>query len=30
MITQAEDLKPGIPWKETVWAHTPEESLVNH
>ncbi|MDF2378133.1 MAG: hypothetical protein P1U81_17985 [Verrucomicrobiales bacterium] len=30
MITHPEDLKPGTSWNETVWAHTPEESLVNH
>lgn len=30
MITQATDLTPDTPWNETIWAHTPEESLVDH
>lgn len=30
MITNPADLHPGTPWNETIWAHTPEESLVDH
>lgn len=30
MIAYPEELKPGTPWSETVWAHTPEETLVEH
>ena len=30
MITQATELQPDTPWSETVWAHTPEEALVDH
>ncbi len=30
MITEARELQPDTPWSETVWAHTPEEALVDH
>ncbi|MCG8602932.1 MAG: hypothetical protein MI807_22495 [Verrucomicrobiales bacterium] len=30
MIANPSDLKPDTPWSETAWAHTPEESLVDH
>lgn len=30
MITDPADLKPSTTWEETVWAHTPEEALVDH
>lgn len=30
MITHPDELKPGTPWNKTIWAHTPEESLVDH
>ena len=30
MITTSADLKPETTWRETVWAHTTEESLADH
>lgn len=30
MITDPADLKPSTTWEETVWARTPEETLVDH
>ncbi|MEX2578461.1 MAG: dihydrodipicolinate synthase family protein [Verrucomicrobiales bacterium] len=30
MITDPTDLTPTTAWSETAWAHTPEESLVDH
>lgn len=30
MITNPNELSPDTPWHETLWAHTPEESLVDH
>ncbi|MEM1442243.1 MAG: hypothetical protein AAGF67_07875 [Verrucomicrobiota bacterium] len=30
MITTPEALAPGTPWSDTIWAHTPEEALVEH
>lgn len=30
LISAAADLKPTTTWQETVWAYTPEESLVDH
>lgn len=30
LISSAADLKPSTPWSETLWAHTPEEDLVDH
>ncbi|MDF1823441.1 MAG: hypothetical protein P1U68_02305 [Verrucomicrobiales bacterium] len=30
MITQAHELTPDTTWNNTIWAHTPEESLVDH
>ncbi len=30
MITKANELSPDTTWKETIWAHTAEETLVNH
>ncbi|MAS95655.1 MAG: hypothetical protein CMO55_20840 [Verrucomicrobiales bacterium] len=30
MITDPNELSPDTPWSNTVWAHTPEESLVDH
>jgi len=30
MITHPDELKPDTPWNETIWAHTPEESLADH
>ncbi len=30
MITHPDDLKPDTPWSDTIWAHTPEETLADH
>ena len=30
MITDPSELRPGGAWNETIWARTPEESLVDH
>ena len=30
LIRHAADLKPDTPWSDTIWAWTPEESLVDH
>jgi dihydrodipicolinate synthase/N-acetylneuraminate lyase len=30
MISDPKQLNPDTPWNETYWAHTPEESLVDH
>ena len=30
MITHPDDLKPDTTWSETIWAHTPEETLADH
>lgn len=30
MISDPADLNPDTPWKDTAWAYTPEESLVDH
>jgi len=30
MISDPSELKPTTEWEKTVWAHTPEESLVDH
>jgi dihydrodipicolinate synthase/N-acetylneuraminate lyase len=30
LITDPKDLKPTTPWRETLWAYTSEEELVDH
>lgn len=30
MITELDDLRPDTPWRETIWAHTSEETLTDH
>lgn len=30
MISRPSELTPSTTWEETVWAHTPEEALVDH
>ncbi|MEY5026190.1 MAG: hypothetical protein RLZZ244_1718 [Verrucomicrobiota bacterium] len=30
LIRNPADLRPDTPWSQTIWAWTPEESLVNH
>ncbi len=30
MITDPADLKPDTPWRDTIWAHTPESTLTDH
>ena len=30
LISDPRDLKPGTSWRETVWAWSSEESLVDH
>ena len=30
MISDPSELNPTTAWEKTVWAHTPEESLVDH
>jgi dihydrodipicolinate synthase/N-acetylneuraminate lyase len=30
VIQDPKDLEPNTPWQETLWAHSPEESLTDH
>ncbi|MFV1994367.1 MAG: hypothetical protein ACC661_02930 [Verrucomicrobiales bacterium] len=30
MIVNPTDLQPDTPWRETIWAHTPEHNLTDH